>query len=126
MVVDDEGRLVMRAGIRERYGLVIRTPLVLFEAPDGLVVLTGEQLRDRVRAELEGADLITVLLAEGRAAAGCDGAPVSVCDLFSGGVAVGPGRSAGGCAVVRVGEARQLGLGVPSWGQRSVLAADER
>jgi hypothetical protein len=73
MVVDEGGRSC-GPEIRERYGLVIRTPRAL-EAPDGLTVLTREQHRYRVRAELEGADLVTVLLAKGRAAAECDGLP---------------------------------------------------
>lgn len=40
--------------------------MVLLETPTGLVLLTRRQLRDRVRAELEGTDLVTELLAERR------------------------------------------------------------
>ena len=44
----DRGRLVVPADVRERLGLTPGTPLVLLEAPDGLVLLTREQLLDRV------------------------------------------------------------------------------
>ena len=59
----------MPADVRERAGLSEGTPLVLLEAPDGLVLLTREQLRTRVRSELEGLDLVTDLLADRRRAA---------------------------------------------------------
>jgi hypothetical protein len=36
------------------------------ETPHGLVLLTRAQLRDRVRSELDGLDLVTELLAERR------------------------------------------------------------
>ena len=65
----DRGRLVVPADVRERLGLLPGTPLVLLEAPDGLVLLTREQLRDRVRAGLQGVDVVADLLAERRAAA---------------------------------------------------------
>jgi bifunctional DNA-binding transcriptional regulator/antitoxin component of YhaV-PrlF toxin-antitoxin module len=55
------------AEVRERAGLREGTPLVLIEAPDGLVLLTRDQLKARVRADLSGADLVQELLAERRA-----------------------------------------------------------
>jgi AbrB family looped-hinge helix DNA binding protein len=69
VVVGDRGRLVVPAELRERAGLSEGTPLVLIEAPDGLVLLTREQLKARVRAELAGLDLVKELLAERRAQA---------------------------------------------------------
>ena len=65
----DRGRLVVPAEVRARAGLVEGTPLVLLESPGGLILLTREQLRDRVRAELAGLDLVGELLAERRRAA---------------------------------------------------------
>ncbi len=43
--------------------------MVIVEAPNGLLLLTREQLRDMVRSGLEGKDLVTQLLADRRAAA---------------------------------------------------------
>jgi hypothetical protein len=43
--------------------------MVLLDTPSGLVLLTRRQLRDRVRADLAGVDLVGELLAERRAAA---------------------------------------------------------
>lgn len=62
----------MPADVRDRAGLVAGTQLVLLEAPTGLVLLTRDQLRDRVRADLAGADLVTELLAERRANAAAE------------------------------------------------------
>lgn len=36
--------------------------MVMLEAPDGLVLLTRDQLRDRIRRDLQGLDLVTELL----------------------------------------------------------------
>ena len=64
----DRGRIVVPAAVRERAGLVAGSPMVLLESPDGLVLLTREQLRDRVRKDLAGLDLVNELLADRRAA----------------------------------------------------------
>ena len=69
VVVGDRGRLVVPAEVRERTGLTEGTTLVLLETPRGLVFLTREQLRDRVRADLAGLDLVGELLADRRAEA---------------------------------------------------------
>jgi len=74
LVVGDRGRLVVPVEVRERVGLEPGTPLVLLETPSGLVLLTRQQLRDRVRAELAGLDLVSELLAERRAAASAEDA----------------------------------------------------
>ncbi len=64
----------MPAEVRERQGLVEGTPLILLETPAGLVLLTRTQLRQRVRDELAGVDLVTELLAERRTAAAAEDA----------------------------------------------------
>lgn len=57
------------AAVRERAGLAAGLPMVLVESPDGLVLLTREQLRDRVRNDLKGLDLVEQLLTDRRRAA---------------------------------------------------------
>lgn len=74
MVMGDRGRLVIPAEIRERAGLAAGTALVLLETPTGLVLLTRPQLRELVRADLAGLDLVGELLAERRAEAGAEDA----------------------------------------------------
>ncbi len=69
VVVGNKGRVVVPAQIRERAGLVEGTPLIVLDTPAGIVLLTREQLRARVRSELAGTDLVEELLAERRAAA---------------------------------------------------------
>lgn len=69
VIVGDRGRLVVPAEVRERAGLVEGTTMVLLETPAGIVLMTRSQLRDRVRDELSGLDLVGGLLAERRAAA---------------------------------------------------------
>lgn len=69
IMVGDRGRIVVPAEVRERQGLVEGTPLVLLDTPAGLVLLTRGQLRQRVREELAGVDLVAELLAERRTAA---------------------------------------------------------
>lgn len=74
VVVGDRGRLVVPAEVRERAGLVEGTTLVLLETPSGIVMMTRGQLRDRVRNELAGLDLVGDLLAERRATAATEDA----------------------------------------------------
>ena len=69
VVMGDRGRLVVPAEVRARAGLVEGTPLVLLESPGGLVLLTREQLRERVLSDLAGLDLVGELLAGRRRAA---------------------------------------------------------
>ena len=70
----DRGRLVIPADVRERGGLAEGTALTLLETPGGLVLLTRRQLKERVRADLGGLDLVGELLADRRAEAGVDDA----------------------------------------------------
>lgn len=72
MTMGDRGRLVVPADVRERAGLAEGTALILLETPSGLVLLTRQQLRQRVRDELSGLDLVTELLADRRAAAAAE------------------------------------------------------
>jgi AbrB family looped-hinge helix DNA binding protein len=74
VVVGDRGRMVVPAEVRERAGIVEGTTLVLLDLPNGLVLLTREQLRQRVRDELAGADLVAALLSERRANASAEDA----------------------------------------------------
>ncbi len=74
VVVGDRGRVVVPAEVRERAGLSEGTRLVLIETPNGLILLTREQLKARVRAELAGLDLVKELLAERRAQADAEDA----------------------------------------------------
>ena len=69
VVVGNRGRIVVPAEVRERAGLTEGTTLVLLDTPDGLVLLTRDQLRARVRRELAGVDLVGDLLADRRRAA---------------------------------------------------------
>jgi AbrB family looped-hinge helix DNA binding protein len=69
VVVGDRGRIVVPAEVRQRAGLNEGTPLVLIETPDGLILLTREQIKARVRADLSGLELVEELLAERRAQA---------------------------------------------------------
>ncbi|HJP41656.1 MAG TPA: AbrB/MazE/SpoVT family DNA-binding domain-containing protein [Dehalococcoidia bacterium] len=70
----DRGRIVVPAEVRKRAGLREKTPLVLLDTPGGLILLTREQLRDRVRGELAGLglDLVADLLADRRHAAAAE------------------------------------------------------
>ncbi len=66
ITMGDRGRLVIPAELRERAGLREGSTLVLIETATGVVVLTREQLKARVRDDLEGLDLVGELLADRR------------------------------------------------------------
>ncbi|WP_419920935.1 AbrB/MazE/SpoVT family DNA-binding domain-containing protein [Candidatus Poriferisodalis sp.] len=66
IVMGDRGRLVVPAEVRSRTGLAPGTPLVLLDAPDGMVLMTREQLSARVRHDLQGTDLVSELLRDRR------------------------------------------------------------
>jgi AbrB family looped-hinge helix DNA binding protein len=72
VVVGDRGRIVVPAEVRQRAELVAGTPLVLLDTPGGIVLMTREQLRTRVREELAGLDLVRDLLDDRRRAAADD------------------------------------------------------
>lgn len=69
VTMGDRGRMVVPAELRDRAGLAEGTAVVLVEAPDGIVLLTREQLKQRVRGDLQGLDLVGELLDDRRAAA---------------------------------------------------------
>jgi len=69
VTVGDRGRLVLPADVRERYGIGEGTELVLVDSPEGLALLTRDQLKRRVRANLAGPSLVEDLLADRRSAA---------------------------------------------------------
>lgn len=62
----DRGRLVVPAELRERTGLTEGSQLILMETPGGLVMLTRDRLKELVRSDLAGLDLVGALLAERR------------------------------------------------------------
>ena len=65
----DRGRLVVPAELRERAGWSEGTHVVFVERPGGVLMLTRPQLRDLVRGQLAGHELVEQLLADRRAAA---------------------------------------------------------
>jgi AbrB family looped-hinge helix DNA binding protein len=65
----DRGRLVIPAELRERAGLAPGSPVILVETPHGIVLMRRSQLRELVRADLKGLDLVHELLSERRRAA---------------------------------------------------------
>jgi AbrB family looped-hinge helix DNA binding protein len=72
VVMGDRGRLVIPAEVRAEHGFEEGTPLVLLDTHGGLVLLTRAQLRDRVRTDLAGLDLVAELLADRRREAAAD------------------------------------------------------
>jgi bifunctional DNA-binding transcriptional regulator/antitoxin component of YhaV-PrlF toxin-antitoxin module len=69
VTMGDRGRLVVPQELRERAGFVAGSPLVLVEAEGGVLLLTREQAKARVRSALAPHDLVGDLLAERRRAA---------------------------------------------------------
>lgn len=70
--VGDRGRIVLPAALRESAGLEAGTALTVIESEHGIVLLTRAQLRDWVRRDLQGLDLVAELIAERREAAASD------------------------------------------------------
>jgi bifunctional DNA-binding transcriptional regulator/antitoxin component of YhaV-PrlF toxin-antitoxin module len=62
----DRGRLVVPAELRLSAGFVEGTPLILVETGGGVVIVTREQLKTLVRADLAQKDLVGDLLADRR------------------------------------------------------------
>lgn len=67
VTMGNRGRLVVPAELRERAGMREGAVLVLLETELGVILLSREQLKSLVRADLAGADLVAQLLAERRA-----------------------------------------------------------
>ncbi len=74
MTMGDRGRLVVPAELRARIGLAEGVPVVMIDTPGGVVLLTREQLKARVRSDLADVDLVDELLAERRGEAASDDA----------------------------------------------------
>lgn len=70
----DRGRLVVPAEVRARAGLDEGTPLLLVEAPGGLILMTRAQARDLLSRQLAGADVVGSLLDDRRRAADAEDA----------------------------------------------------
>lgn len=66
--------MVVPADLRERIGLAAGQPLLLLEAPGGLLLLTREQAKAMIRDNLRGLDLVGDLLAERQREAAADNA----------------------------------------------------
>lgn len=64
VTMGDRGRLVVPAELRARAGFDAGQPLVMIESDHGIVLLTRDQLKARVRGDLAGLDLVDDLLAE--------------------------------------------------------------
>lgn len=69
VVMGDKGRLVIPAAVRESAALREGSALIIVEVDGGLLLLTRDQLKARVRQDLAGLDLVSDLLAERRAEA---------------------------------------------------------
>ena len=68
----DRGRLVVPAALRQRLHLEPGTPLVMIETGLGVVLATREQLKNLVRSQLLGLDLVDELLKDRRHQAASD------------------------------------------------------
>jgi AbrB family looped-hinge helix DNA binding protein len=75
VTMGDRGRLVVPAELRAAAGLVEGTPLILVETAGGVVLATRDQMKDLVRADLAGRDLVGALLADRRRQAAAEDAP---------------------------------------------------
>lgn len=67
--VGDKGRIVLPVGLRSRHGWDDGVALHLVDSDEGVLLLTRDQLRARVRRSLSGPSLVDELLAERRRAA---------------------------------------------------------
>jgi bifunctional DNA-binding transcriptional regulator/antitoxin component of YhaV-PrlF toxin-antitoxin module len=63
VTMGDRGRLVVPSELRQHAGWDSGSTLVLFETSRGVVMLTREQLKELVRADLGGPSLVDELLA---------------------------------------------------------------
>lgn len=61
-----KGRIVLPAAVRERTGIGEGSQLIMLDTESGIVLLTRDELAQRVRDDLAGLDLVTELLRERR------------------------------------------------------------
>ncbi|HXH58058.1 MAG TPA: AbrB/MazE/SpoVT family DNA-binding domain-containing protein [Iamia sp.] len=70
MTMGDRGRVVIPAELRQREGWTQGTTLLLIDTDEGVLLLTRDQLRDRIQRDLAGGpSLVDELIAERGAAA---------------------------------------------------------
>ena len=74
-MMGDRGRLVIPVELRERLQLKPGSPVVLLDTPAGVVLASREQLKQLVRAQLRGVDLVGELLSERRRLAAIEDEP---------------------------------------------------
>ncbi|MGH8889360.1 MAG: AbrB/MazE/SpoVT family DNA-binding domain-containing protein [Acidothermaceae bacterium] len=74
VVMGDRGRLVIPAELRAKLDLKAGSPLIMVETPHGVVLTTRDQLKQLVRSQLQGLDLVDELLAERRRSAALEDA----------------------------------------------------
>ena len=74
VVMGERGRLVVPAELRERLHLGAGTVLILLETPQGVVLATREQIKQLVRGQLEGTNIVAELLADRRRQAAAEDA----------------------------------------------------
>lgn len=72
VTVGDRGRLVIPRHLRESAGLHTGDGLTLIDTGEGIVLLTRDQLKRLVRADLADTDLVTELLNDRRSSAGAE------------------------------------------------------
>jgi bifunctional DNA-binding transcriptional regulator/antitoxin component of YhaV-PrlF toxin-antitoxin module len=72
--VGNKGRVVIPAGLRESQGWTDDTVLLFVDEPDGVRLLSRDDLERQVLAEMSGATLVEELLAERREEARRDAA----------------------------------------------------
>ncbi len=74
VVMGDRGRIVVPAELRARLRIEPGTPLVLMETPQGVVLAPRDQMKQLVREQLRGLNLVEELLAERRELAAAEDA----------------------------------------------------
>ncbi|MFZ1411558.1 MAG: AbrB/MazE/SpoVT family DNA-binding domain-containing protein [Micropruina sp.] len=72
LVMGDRGRLVIPADVRASAHLEPGTRLILIDSESGMLLLTVDQARARLKEQLAGRDLVAELLAERRAEAAAE------------------------------------------------------
>ena len=72
VVVGTKGRIVVPAELRERAGLAEGSTLTLVDTGSGVLMLTRDELKELVRKDLTGADLVGELLRDRRREADAD------------------------------------------------------
>lgn len=66
VIVDPRGHVVIPVELREKLHLEPGSPLILVDTPHGVIMATRDQLKQLVRADLQGLDLVNELLTERR------------------------------------------------------------